>query len=390
MIDFLEFKKDQKFKIQCIRIPFLFQIYILPVRMSKRQRLSFFHFEGLPDEIILKIFSLLDIKGVLHCGQVSKRLRDISNDQGLWSKLNLSGREVPYDFIKKAIQNGCEYLDLSFSLVNGGKKAEETWKLKYLKISQSADEWDQCDREVPEGVLQNCHFLQKLAVDNLILNSREIEQICQNGETLQNLSLEGCDIGYYHRTELIQKLFTKCHQLTELNIYKYSGNMVGNNILLDQHICALVDNLTPNILRLNFGCQESVQDKHVKTLVRRCNKITELDLSGTSITNDSVESIITHLKTLEKLDLDFTDIDFSKILQLKSIPTLKILRCFYGVNKENTEKIKNLKQQLPQIRINEDDFQIASSTKEVNGSIDPDWFWEIRAEQQDLFPKSLI
>ena len=34
----------------------------------------FYHFEGLSDEIILAIFSLLDIKGVLRCGQVSKRL----------------------------------------------------------------------------------------------------------------------------------------------------------------------------------------------------------------------------------------------------------------------------------------------------------------------------
>ena len=60
----------------------------------------------------------------------------------------------------------------------------------------------------------------------------------------------------------------------------------------------------------------------------------------------------------------------------------------YGEDEEYTEKIKNLRQQLPQIRINEDDFKIASSTKfQVNGSIDPDWFWEIRAEQQDLFPK---
>ena len=34
----------------------------------------FSHFEGLSDEIILAIFSLLDIKGVLGCGQVSNRL----------------------------------------------------------------------------------------------------------------------------------------------------------------------------------------------------------------------------------------------------------------------------------------------------------------------------
>ena len=81
---------------------------------------SFFHFEGLPDEILLKIFSLFltdlvtwhtmrglippspgrnRVKGVLQCDQVSNRLRDISNDQSLWLKLNLSEREVPFDSI---------------------------------------------------------------------------------------------------------------------------------------------------------------------------------------------------------------------------------------------------------------------------------------------------
>ena len=99
--------------------------------MSKRQRLSFFHFEGLPDEILLKIFSLLDIKGVLRCGQVSNRLRDISNDQSLWLKLNLSEREVPFDFIAKAVENGCEYLNLHSSWVTGVRKLEMPWKLKY-------------------------------------------------------------------------------------------------------------------------------------------------------------------------------------------------------------------------------------------------------------------
>ena len=97
--------------------------------MSKRQKLSFFHLEGLPDEILLKIFSLLDIKGVLRCGQVSKRLRDISNDKSLWLKLNLTGREVPFDFIAKAVENGCEYLKLKLNWVTGSKKSEVPWKL---------------------------------------------------------------------------------------------------------------------------------------------------------------------------------------------------------------------------------------------------------------------
>ena len=358
--------------------------------LSKRQKLSIFYFDDLPDEILLKIVSFLDIKGVLRCGQVSKRLRAISNDQCLWLKLNLYRMEVPYGFIEKAIQNGCEYLNLGYSCVIGGRKSEMPWKLKYLEISQSCDfEWGGAPN-VPAGVLENCHFLQKLAVDNFIFNSNEIEQICQNGETLRILSLEGCNIDFNQRTELIQNLFKKCPQLTELNIGRGVGGIFDNTILLDPHICALVDTLTPDILKLNLSSQECVSDKHVTTLVRRCNKITELDLSFTDITNGSVDSIIGHLNSLEKLSVHYTKIDFSTLLQLKSIPTLKILCCSFGLRRseENIEKIKNLKLQMPHIRINEDYLHIACSTKEVNGSIDPDWFWEIEAKQQELFPKA--
>ena len=221
--------------------------------MSKRQKLSLFHLEGLPDEIILEILSLLDIKGVLRFGQVSKRFRSISNDQSLWLKLNLFQRNVPYGFIEKAIQNGCEYLNLGFSVVNGGKKSKVPWKLKYLVMSQSGDiDWA---LEVPDGVLQNCHFLQKLAVDSVILYSEDVEQICQNGETLQILSFEGCSIYWRIKTELIQKLFIKCPKLTELNLQKSFGDSFyyDDSAFEDLHICALVDNLTPNILKLKLG-----------------------------------------------------------------------------------------------------------------------------------------
>ena len=344
--------------------------------LSKRQKLSIFYFEDLPDEILLKIVSFLNMKGVLQCGQVSKRLRAISNDQCLWLKLNLSGREVPYDFIEKAIQNGCEYLNLGYCHVHRGEKSKMPWKLKYLEISQSGG----YDGEggymglmgLDPGVLENCNVLQKLAMDYLKLDSDEIQQICQNGETLRMLSLEGCSINYDQRTELIQKLFTECHQLTELNISNPSYPVFRFE---DPHVCALIDNLTPNILKLNLGYQEGVKDEHVNTLVCKCKKITELNLSGTSITNNSMESIIKHLNSLEKLDVEHTNIDISTLLKLKSMTTLKILRCF----SQNTDKIKNLKLQLPQVSINEEYLCIACPRKLLDGSIEQDRLWEIRA-----------
>ena len=150
-----------------------------------------------------------------------------------------------------------------------------------------------------------------MAVDYLILNSEEIEEISQNGETLQILSLKGCKIEYYHRTELIQKLFTECQQLTELNISNPSYRSYPVFGFEHPHVCALIDNLTPNILKLHLGYQKGVKDEHVNTLVCKCKKITELNLSGNSITNNSIESIIKHLNSLEKLDVEHTNIDIS-------------------------------------------------------------------------------
>ena len=289
----------------------------------------------------------------------------------LWLKLSLTGRDVPFDFIEKAVKNGCEYLNLRLSQVTEVKKSDFQWKLKYLNVTFGD----------MAGVLQNCYFLEKLASNQLTINSDEIDHICQNGNTLQVLSLACCNIDYHHRTELIKKLLTSCPQLTELNLSWLRST------LLDPHVCALVENLPANILKLDLSHQ-GVNDKHVKTLVTRCNKIRELNLRFTDITNDSLESIIENLNFLEKLDVFYTNIDFSMLRRLKELPTLKILRCVTG-KKDDSEKIKNLKLQLPHVSINEEYLHIARPYfPDCNV---PDWrdrLWEISLKQQDLFSKN--
>jgi hypothetical protein len=153
--------------------------------MAKRQKLSSYQLEDLPDEVILNMLGFLDIKELLLCGQVSKRLQAIANDESLWLTLNLYKRKVPYDFIEKAAGNGCQYLSLAgCDILYFTGKSKTTFKLKYLNVSG-----------VPKGVqklVQNCSALQKLSVRGLTLDLDDIQYICQNSKTFQVLDLEDC------------------------------------------------------------------------------------------------------------------------------------------------------------------------------------------------------
>ena len=46
-------------------------------------------FDCLPDEVQLKIFKFLEIEGLMHCAQVSKRVRRICQDESIVKKVNL-------------------------------------------------------------------------------------------------------------------------------------------------------------------------------------------------------------------------------------------------------------------------------------------------------------
>ena len=350
--------------------------------MAKRQKLSSYQLNDLPNEVILKLFGFMDIKELLLSGQVSKRFRAIANDESLWLKLNLCDREVPYEFIEKAAENGCKYLSLvNCDIVGLTGKSELSFNLNYLTMSRGCYQSGQ-------GLLkliQNCSSLQKLSVACMGMDTDDVQDICQNGQTLQVLDLEGSTINLRNQIEILKDFFTNCEHLTELNIQGLLC-LVNTSNGIDQEflIQTLVDNLTSTILKVNLGVQNVLSDKHVKKLVKRCNKITHLSLRCTLITNDSVQSIIKHLKTsLEKLDVSETNVDCAALLELKSIPTLKTLLYYQD---DGAEDYENLKHQLCHISINKERYlHIASPVKKGNKKFDFDCFWDIRAKQQDLF-----
>ena len=64
------------------------------------------NFTYLPDELVLKIFTYLDLKDLGRCIEVCKRFRNIFHDEILWYNINMSKKNIPAGFLKHISHNG--------------------------------------------------------------------------------------------------------------------------------------------------------------------------------------------------------------------------------------------------------------------------------------------
>ena len=145
-------------------------------------------------------------------------------------------------------------------------------------------------------LLASCISLEKLSLNYVHLSNSMISSICNhNGKTLKVLNLQGCfreeegeeKTDFDDLSQIIQPLIDNCGALNELNLTDLPW-------LSQDSIDYLVNNLTANILKLNLN-DVNIRDDQVKVLVTRCNKITELNLNGTDISNGSVDHLLAHL-----------------------------------------------------------------------------------------------
>ena len=142
--------------------------------------------EDMPNEILANIISYLDrvdIKDILRTAHVSKRMRDICFNISTWEKMNLFKKKVPSEFLQIVIESGCKYLSLYRTEITGNLKSIKASDLKYLDLT-----YCNADQEVIEKILSSCHFLEKLSLHNIVLNSKTVDSICMNGQTLLVIS----------------------------------------------------------------------------------------------------------------------------------------------------------------------------------------------------------
>ena len=317
------------------------------------------NFQDLPDEVVLKILSFSETKDLISCGQVSKRIRRISHDGTLWVTTNLKKKIVKTELLEMILGKGCRILSLCHTTILGNLRSNIKSQLIVLKfLSQSKDCVSENTRDVLEELLLSCCSLQHLVIKDVFLTPKMAGSICKNGKTLQTLNLSG---SFFGETNL-QEIIKCCQELKEVDlahsVYDLAYAYDTDVFISDKHFEFLAANMPPNIEKLNLA-GNLIMDDEVKTLLRRCNKIKTLNLEASQITDDSFINIKQHLNlTLEELSMSLelknhfltnVFISFNGLLELKSMPRLKILNLSY--ENGDDEKIQNLRQHLSHLMI---------------------------------------
>ena len=275
--------------------------------------------EDLPNEIITKVLSYLEIRDLIFFGHLSKRTRVVSRNKTLWRKLTIHCKTLKSKFLKFMLRNGCKCLKLILVWLKGSLHLRKATRLQELSLDRCA-----IKNQVLEELLGSCHSLKKLTfrgIDLSDVNTKNLKKfVLQNRNTLQILDLRSSTKLDF---ESIQFVVNNCNELTEINL---SRNLYDkpDEELREESINYLANNIIEKVVKLNLGNQIFVRDEHVMKLIPRCKKLTELNLNGTSITPNSLTCIIENLKhSLVILSLCNTNLIFDKLLVHKAMPKLQ-------------------------------------------------------------------
>ena len=136
------------------------------------------YFLDLPDELILKVLRYTEMTDILICGQVSKRIRTISNDKSLFQIVNLSGKFVTADILEIVLNKGCKSLNLSDSYIFGYfLSLIQNSQLRELNLSNC-----KANSDVLENLIVSCYSLN-IELKGVELTLKMVARIVQNRQT---------------------------------------------------------------------------------------------------------------------------------------------------------------------------------------------------------------
>lgn len=297
------------------------------------------YFASLPDEVLLMMFKYLPKTTLISCACVCRRWKRIAYDNDLWPRIDLSTRKLVPGSMAHVLLRGPQILRMAQTEVGTPifKNLEETMeihvsKIEFLDLSMASISVNDL-----KLLLKTCHILQKLSLENCEIDESVCKEIAKN-DKLTVLNMSQC-VGLNEAGA--KEILSKCDKLVELNI--------AWTLLKSTSIKTICQYVPKDVQKINLsGCLKELTDAHVSTLVIRCHKLKELDLSdSTTISDTSVDAIYNNLKDLEILSLsrcyNILPASYTKLFMLPSIKHLNIFGLFHENQIESLRKSSEIK-----------------------------------------------
>lgn len=281
----------------------------------------------LPKELILKIFSFLDIVSLCRCAQVSKAWNKLALDGGNWQSVSLfdfrgavQGQVVENlsarcgDYLKRLTLRGCRSVsDASMQIFSRNCRNLEEINL---------DDCKQLTDETCKSLAENCHRLAHLNIASCDVTDLSLEHIGEGCKNLKHINISNCNkirppgieslaknctnlvsfisIACGESTmndESLKNLSTYCHKLKMINLN-------GCSAITDVG----VEHFANNCHQLVYCCLSkcfAITDQSLISLGRGCQQLKTLGLIGChQLTDHGFQNLTKTCKLLENLDLE--------------------------------------------------------------------------------------
>jgi len=259
-------------------------------------------FEGVPEEIILKILGYLDLRSLVSLSAVSTKFHTFSADSFLYSRIDL--RDIFYCVSTATLQwltNKCSNL----------QELDLSWCGNYGKLSPAM---------LQEFLIHCGHNLNKIRLDNChVATGQVLQTLVKNAPKISEISLGNC-----HLLNIVDfQILSSLTNLESLNLYRtvigqpavisiLCNNRKLKNLCLascpnidGDEVCMYLSHCQPNLETIDFWRCNSITERGINALTH-CSFLRDVDL-GWCLSIQGTSGAMAHLveccQDLERLYL---------------------------------------------------------------------------------------
>ncbi|CAG0900151.1 unnamed protein product [Cyprideis torosa] len=247
----------------------------------------------LPRELLLRIFSYLDIVSLCRSAQVSRYWNTLALDGSNWQRVDLFNfqRDIEGNVVENlARQCGgfLKLLSLKGTLHSLGRHCP---KLRHLDLSS-------CEAITDDGltsIAKGCPLLESLNISWCdLITEQGTEAIARGCQRLKSVTARGCA---FLTDSAICKLARYCPLLEVINLQ-------GCRALSDRSIEAIGEHCH-NLRYLCLSNIPSITDASLVVVARGCLYLTTLEVAGCSLLTDvAFQALAKNCHFLDKMDLE--------------------------------------------------------------------------------------